>query len=78
MFSDTHFHFQHFTENPEIDGAAVLSAMAERGCVFGLDIGTHSDDLLSREACVDNAIAQIKNTFLADKARAFTYFSAGI
>ena len=57
MFSDTHFHFQHFTENPEIDGAAVLSAMAERGCVFGLDIGTHSDDLLSREACVDNAIA---------------------
>lgn len=78
MYSDTHFHFQHFTENPKIDGAAVLCALAERSCFFGLDIGTHSDDLFERQSCADSAIARIKNTNLADKARAFLYFSAGI
>lgn len=78
MYSDTHFHFQHLAESPEIDGAAVLRALTERNCFFGLDIGTHSDDLLEREACADSAIARIKDTNRADKARALLYFSAGI
>lgn len=78
MFSDTHFHFQHFTENTEIIGSDALIKMAQRNIFFGLDIGTHSDDLLTRQACIDNAISQIKETNLADKARNFIYFSAGI
>lgn len=78
MYSDTHFHFQHFTENPEIDGAAVLCALADRNCFFGLDIGTHSDDLLERQAHADSTIARITDTNSADKARSFLYFSAGI
>ena len=78
MFSDTHFHFEHLTQNPQVSGADILSHMARRSCFFALDIGTRCDDLLSREACVDRAISQIRDGVLADKARAFVYFSAGI
>ena len=82
MFSDTHFHFEHTTdrnngENPA-NGTEILEEMAKRDCFFGLDIGTESDDLLRRQACLDNAIAQIKDTRLAEKARKFVYFSAAI
>ncbi len=56
----------------------VLSAMAARNTFFGLDIGTHSDDLAGRQACVEQAIAGIADTGLAAKARDFMYFSAGI
>ena len=82
MYSDTHFHFEHTTirDNKEntVNGAEILTAMAKRKCYFGLDIGTESDDLLMRQACIDTAIAQMKDTILADKVRKFIYFSAGI
>ena len=82
MYSDTHFHFEHTTirDNKDnlINGSQVLEEMAKRKCYFGLDIGTESDDLLKRQACIDNAIAQIKDTNLADRVRKFIYFAAAI
>ena len=61
-----------------VDGVEVLSAMAARNIFFGLDIGTHCDDLAERQACVEKAIAQIADSKLAEQARKFMYFSAGI
>ncbi|MCR5764977.1 MAG: TatD family hydrolase [Treponema sp.] len=78
MFSDTHFHFKMMTTECGVDGVEVLSAMAARNTFFGLDIGTHSDDLAERQACVESAIAGIADSKLAAKARDFMYFSAGI
>lgn len=77
MFSDTHFHFKHMSEIG-INGSEILSTMAARDCFFGLDIGTEADDLQERQACVEKAIAQMTDLRLADKARKFVYFSAGI
>ncbi|MBP3741794.1 MAG: TatD family hydrolase [Treponema sp.] len=78
MFSDTHFHFKMMTEERGVDGVAVLSAMAARNCFFGLDIGTHCDDLAERQSCVEKAIAGLTDSLLAERARIFMYFSAGI
>lgn len=78
MFSDTHFHFKMMTTERGVDGVEVLSAMAARNTFFGLDIGTHSDDLAERQACVEKAIAGIAGAGLAAKVRDFMYFSAGI
>ncbi len=78
MFSDTHFHFKMMTTERGVNGVEVLSTMAQRSCFFGLDIGTHCDDLAERQACVENAIAGIADGGLAVKARDFMYFSAGI
>ena len=78
MFSDTHFHFKMMTTERGVDGVEVLNALAARDCFFGLDIGTHCDDLAEREACVESAIANIQDSKLAAKAREFMYFSAGI
>ena len=78
MFSDTHFHFKMMTTERGVDGVEVLNALAARDCFFGLDIGTHCDDLAEREACVESAIANIQDSKLAAKARGFMYFSAGI
>ena len=78
MFSDTHFHFKMMTTERGVNGVEVLSTMAQRSCFFGLDIGTHCDDLAERQACVENAIAGIADSGLAAKARNFMYFSAGI
>jgi len=61
-----------------VDGVETLSAMATRNVFFGLDIGTHSDDLAERQACVEKAIAGISDSKLAAKARDFMCFSAGI
>lgn len=61
-----------------VDGKEVLSTMAARNTFFGLDIGTHSDDLAEREACVEKAIAGIGDSQLAARVRDFMYFSAGI
>lgn len=77
MFSDTHFHFKHMTEL-NINGSQILAEMARKNCFFGLDIGTEADDLLIRQSCLEKAIAQMEDTNLADKARKFIYFSAGI
>ncbi len=78
MYSDTHFHFQNMTEQCSINGAEVLEKMAARNCRFALDIGTHSDDLQRRQACLEKSVSQIQNTNLADRVRNFVYFSAGI
>lgn len=82
MYSDTHFHFEHTTirDNKDfsVNAAEILSQMAKRNCFFGLDIGTEPDDLLKRQSCMDTAIANVSDTFLADKVRKFVHFSAGI
>lgn len=61
-----------------VNGVEVLSAMAARNCFFGLDIGTHCDDLTERQACVEKSIAGISDSGLAARARSFMYFTAGI
>ena len=78
MFSDTHFHFKMMTTERGVNGVEVLTTMAQRSCFFGLDIGTHCDDLAERQACVEKAIAGIADGGLAVKARDFMYFTAGI
>ena len=78
MFSDTHFHFKMMTTERGVNGVEVLTTMAQRSCFFGLDIGTHCDDLAERQACVESAVAGISDSGLAAKAREFMYFSAGI
>ena len=78
MFSDTHFHFKMMTEERGIDGVQVLQDMAGRDCFFGLDIGTRAGDLQGRQLAVEKCIAAITDSRLADKARQFMYFTAGI
>lgn len=82
MYSDTHFHFEHTTvrDNKEnkVNGVEILTEMARRKCFFGLDIGTESDDLLLRQQVIDNTIAMMKDTLLADRTRKFIYFAAAI
>ncbi len=75
MFSDTHFHFKMMVQERGVDGLSVLSEMARRNCFFGLDIGTHCDDLAERQACVEKVIAGMAD---GSVARNFMYFSAGI
>ena len=78
MFSDTHFHFKMMTEERGVDGVEVLSQLARRDCFFGLDIGTRAGDLKGRQLAVEKCIAGMTDARLADKARSFMYFSAGI
>ena len=78
MFSDTHFHFKMMTEERGINGVEVLTTMAQRNCFFGLDIGTRAGDLAGRQLAVEKCIAALADSRLADKARAFMYFTAGI
>ena len=78
MFSDTHFHFKMMTEERGIDGVKVLTDMAGRNCFFGLDIGTRAGDLADRQLAVEKCIAAVSDSRLADKARKFMYFTAGI
>ena len=78
MFSDTHFHFKMMTEERGIDGVEALTTMASRDCFFGLDIGTRAGDLQGRQLAVEKCIAAIADSRLADKARSFMYFTAGI
>lgn len=78
MFSDTHFHFKMMTEERGVDGVEVLTTMAQRDCFFGLDIGTKAGDLAGRQLAVEKCIAAITDTQLADKARSFMYYTAGI
>ncbi len=78
MFSDTHFHFKMMTEERGVNGIEVLSTMASRDCFFGLDIGTSADDLQGRQLSVEKSIASMQDSRLADKARNFMYFTAGI
>ena len=77
MYSDTHFHFRHICYDG-VDGVEVLSALAARDTFFGLDIGTRCDDLADRKAFVEKTIDKMPDSKLADKARKFMYYSAGI
>ena len=78
MFSDTHFHFKMMTQERGIDGVEVLTTMAQRDCFFGLDIGTRAGDLQGRQLAVEKCLADLADPLLADKARSFMYFTAGI
>ena len=78
MFSDTHFHFKMMTEERGVDGVEVITTMAQRNCFFGLDIGTRAGDLQGRKLAVEKCIAEVADARLADKARSFMYFTAGI
>lgn len=77
MFSDTHFHFHHLTEERKLDGQAILRALAERDTFFGLDIGTRADDLFPRKNAIDGAIFGLSDEF-KKKTEKFIQFSAGI
>ena len=66
------------TEERGINGVETLTTMASRDCFFGLDIGTRAGDLQDRQLAVEKCIAAIVDSRLADKARDFMYFTAGI
>ena len=66
------------TEERGINGLETLTTMASRDCFFGLDIGTRAGDLQGRQLAVEKFIAAIADSRLADKARDFMYFTAGI
>ena len=66
------------TEERGVDGVEVLTQLARRDCFFGLDIGTRAGDLQGRQLAVEKCIAGVADARLADKARSFMYFSAGI
>lgn len=75
MYSDTHFHFNLMDENFR---AEILTELAKKECFFGLDIGTHCDDLISRQKMVKTALSQISDLELKEKGTKLIYFSAGI
>lgn len=68
MFSDTHFHFSMMMQE---ERSSILTALEDRKCFFGLDIGTHCDDLAAR-------IEIVKNSDSGKKIKQFMYFSTGI
>ena len=81
MFSDTHFHFKHFVdEHPDgaAFGADVLARMARGDVLFGLDVGTRSDDLFARVQSVQESLDEIGDNNMRAKAQHMLRFSAGI
>ena len=66
------------TEERGIDGVEVLTAMAQRDCFFGLDIGTRAGDLQGRKQAVEKCIEALGDTQLVQKAHSFMYYTAGI
>ncbi len=86
MFSDTHFHFQHFTEAQEREsgvdaaefGRDILVQMAHDDVLFGLDIGTKCDDLAERVQCLRNSIDLIDDHNTKAKVERMIHYSAGI
>lgn len=77
MFSDTHFHFHHLTEERGLNGAEILTKLVERNTFFGLDIGTRCDDLLSRQDIIEKSINDMAPES-QPAAREMIYYSAGI
>lgn len=77
MYSDTHFHFHHLTEERSLNGSEILAALVNRNTFFGLDIGTRCDDLLNRQRIVEKSISQMEPS-LQEQARNLIYYSAGI
>ncbi|MCR5612330.1 TatD family hydrolase [Treponema sp.] len=75
MFSDTHFHFNLMDEDQR---PVILSELSKRDCFFALDIGTHCDELLSRQNLILDSVNSISDVNIQNKIKNFIYFSAGI
>ena len=75
MFSDTHFHFNILEEESR---QSVLEQMAANNTFFGMDIGTHCDDLARRQKLALDVISKIADEDKKKKAFNMYYFSAGI
>lgn len=75
MFSDTHFHFNILEEESR---QSVLEQMAANNTFFGMDIGTHCDDLDRRQKLAFDVISKIADNDKKKKAFDMYYFSAGI
>lgn len=75
MFSDTHFHFNILEEE---NRQSVLEQMAANNTFFAMDIGTHCDDLQSREQLALDVINKILDEEKKKNASEMYYFSAGI
>lgn len=75
MFSDTHFHFNILEEESR---QSVLEQMAANNTFFGMDIGTHCDDLARRQKLALDVISKIADEDKKKKAFDMYYFSAGI
>ncbi len=78
MFSDTHFHFHHLVEERGLNGAEILSELAERNTFFGLDIGTRSGDLENRRKIIEESILSLSSHEIQKKCRKMIFYSAGI
>ena len=68
MFLDTHCHLSTIKEK-DIQLDALLENLAKEDFWFILDIGTHCDDLDFRQENVKNAIINIKDKNIAEKAK---------
>ncbi len=79
MFSDTHFHFHYLVERGGAGaGKKILEQMARDNVFFGLDIGTRSDDLVSRYESIRSCLDLIEDAELKSRAESFLHYSAGI
>ncbi len=77
MFSDTHFHFHHLTEERALNGSEILQKLCERDTFFALDIGTRADDLLPRQNAIKEEISKLPQG-LQKQANDFIFYAAGI
>ncbi len=77
MFSDTHFHFHHLTEERALNGSEILQKLCERDTFFALDIGTRADDLLPRQNAIKEEISKLPQG-LQKQADNFIFYAAGI
>lgn len=77
MYLDTHCHLSTIKEK-EIDLTFLLENLVKENFDFILDIGTHCDDLDFRQKNVENAIINIENKEIADKAKKIIYYTVGI
>ena len=77
MFSDTHFHFHHLTEERALNGSEILQKLCERDTFFALDIGTRADDLLPRQNSLKEEISKLPQG-LQKQADDFIFYAAGI
>ncbi|MCQ2610643.1 MAG: TatD family hydrolase [Treponema sp.] len=76
MFSDTHFHFNILREE-ETSRVDVLKSLLARNTFFGQDIGTHCDDLASRQKLMEDTISILPQEDQS-KAKNMIWFSTGI
>ena len=75
MFSDSQFDFNILEEESR---QSVLEQMAANNTFFGMDIGTHCDDLTRRQKLALDVISKIADEDKKKKAFDMYYFSAGI